>query len=81
MVPANIAVFEKTQRFWIAKSLGVACNLNLADIIGEGSRTVDFLAKETNTHPPSLYRLMRALASDGVFLETESKVFVNNSFI
>jgi len=79
MVPASIAVFEKTQRFWIAKSLGVACDLNLADIIGEGSRTVDFLAKETNTHPPSLYRLMRALASDGVFLETESKVFVNNS--
>lgn len=79
MVPVNIAVFEKTQLFWIAKSLGVACELNLADIIGEGSRSVDFLAKETNTHSPSLYRLLRALASDGIFSEIQPGVFVNTS--
>ncbi len=41
--------------------------------------SVEALAKETNTHPHSLYRLMRALASDGVFLEKEPKVFVNTS--
>jgi len=79
MVPANIAVFEKTQLFWIAKSLGVACELNLADIIGEGSKSVDLLAKETNTHALSLYRLMRALASDGIFSEKQPGVFVNTS--
>jgi len=79
LVPANVAVFEKTQRFWIAKALGIACDLNLADIIGIGSRSVDFLAQETKTHPQSLYRLMRALASDGIFRETEPMVFVNTS--
>ena len=79
LVPANIAVFEKAQRFWISKALGVACNLSLADIIGIGSRSVDFLAQETNTHPQSLCRLMRALASDGIFRETEPMVFVNTS--
>lgn len=79
IVPANVAVFEKTQRFLIAKALGVACELNLADIIGTESRSIDFLAQETNTHPQSLYRLMRALASDGIFWEKESMVFVNTS--
>lgn len=79
MVPANIAVFEKTQLFWIAKSLGVACELNLADLIGEGSRSVDSMAEETNTHAPSLYRLMRALASDGIFFEKQPGIFVNTS--
>jgi tRNA A58 N-methylase Trm61 len=79
MVPANVAVFEKTQNFWIAKSLGVACELNLADHIGENSKSIDLLAKETNTHAPSLYRLMRALASDGIFSESQPGVFVNTS--
>lgn len=79
LVPANVAVFEKTQRFWIAKALGVACDLNIADIIGSGFMSVESLAKETATDAPSLYRLMRALASDGIFREIKPMVFVNTS--
>lgn len=79
LVPANVAVFEKAQKFWIAKALGVASDLNLADIIGSGFMSIESLAKETNTDVSSLYRLMRALASDGIFREIKPMVFVNTS--
>ncbi|MEZ5195751.1 MAG: methyltransferase [Bacteroidales bacterium] len=77
LVPANVAVFEKAQKFWIAKALGVACELNLADIIGSGFMSIDSLARETGTDRSALYRLMRALASDGIFREIKPMVFVN----
>ena len=77
LVPANVAVFEKAQRFWIAKALGVACELNIADIIGSESKTINEIAKKAGTLPEPLYRLMRALASDGVFKETGKRIFIN----
>ena len=77
-VPANMAVFEKSQGFWIAKAIGVACELNLAEILGEEKKTVDEIAKEAGTDPSALYRLMRALAGEGIFKETGQKVFRNN---
>ncbi len=77
LVPANVAVFEKAQRFWIAKALGVACELNLADIVGSESKTINEIANKAETLPQPLYRLMRALASDGVFKETKKQVFIN----
>ena len=76
-VPANVAVFEKAQRFWIAKALGVACELNIADIIDSEPTTINEIAEKSGTLPQPLYRLMRALASDGIFKETEKQVFVN----
>ncbi len=75
-----MAVFEKTQGIWIAKAIGVACELNLAEIIGTENKSVEEIAKQSNTNPSALYRLMRALASEGVFKEVSPKVFVNNSF-
>lgn len=79
LVPSSVAVFEKAQKLWIAKAMGVACQLNLADIIGSGFMSVDALSKETNTDSTSLFRLMRALASDGIFREIKPGVFVNTS--
>ncbi len=79
-VPANMAVFEKTQGVWIARAIGVACELNLAEIIGTEKTSVDEIAKQSNTNPSALYRLMRALAGEGIFKETNPKVFINNNF-
>ena len=79
-VPANMAVFEKARGFWIAKSIGVACELNLAEIIGEQELSVEEIAKQSNTDPSALYRLMRALSSEGIFKETKSKVFQNSDY-
>jgi C-methyltransferase len=40
--------------------------------------TVEELAERTGTHPPSLYRLLRALAGIGVFVEADGRRFASN---
>ena len=49
----------------------VAAQLGLADLLADGWQPVASLASRTRTHPPSLHRLLRALASLGVLDETE----------
>src|ERR1700682_4929837 len=53
--------------YWITQALYVAAKLGLADLIKDGPRPSDDLAVATHTHPRSLYRLLRALASVEVF--------------
>lgn len=79
-VPANMAVFEKSQGFWIAKAISVACELNLAEILGEEKKSLEEIAEEAGVNDSALYRLMRALAGEGIFKETRPKVFKNNHF-
>ncbi len=55
--------------YWIAQALHVAAQLGVADLLADGPRTVADLARATGTHGRSLYRLLRALASEGVFVE------------
>ena len=55
--------------YWISQALYVAAKLGLADLLTSGPRSADDLAQATKTHAPSLYRLLRALASVGVFAD------------
>lgn len=52
---------------WVSMAISVAAKLRIADKLHEGPKTVAQLATECNCHAPSLHRLMRALASVGVF--------------
>ena len=61
--------------YWTSQMVYVAAKLNLAGLIKSGLRTSDDLARATETHPRSLYRLLRGLASLGIFAEGESKQF------
>jgi hypothetical protein len=56
---------------WMVQSLYVVAKLGLADLVKDGPRTADDLAATTDSHPRSLYRLLRALASMGIFVEDE----------
>jgi hypothetical protein len=60
---------------WITKPIYVISELGIADLMCDGPKSVEALAKETNTHAPTLYRLLRALSSVGIFIETEDQVF------
>jgi len=80
LVPANMAVFEIARGFWISKAIGVSCELELSEIVGQKKMPVEEIAKHSNTNPSALYRLMRSLASEGIFKETNPKVFENNDF-
>jgi len=55
--------------YWVSQILYAATKLNLADHLADGPKTADSLAGPTQTHAPSLYRLMRTLASLGVLSE------------
>jgi len=60
---------------WISKPIYVAAELGIADLLTEGSKSIEELAQASQSHAPSLYRMMRALASVGIFCETENKRF------
>jgi len=61
--------------FWVSRAIYVAAELGIADLLASGPRTVADLAATTKTHPPSLYRVLRLLSSEGVFAETEDGRF------
>ncbi|WP_010582669.1 methyltransferase [Schlesneria paludicola] len=61
--------------YWSTQALYVAAKLGLADLLIEGPRSIDDLAQATNTHAPSLYRLLRGLASMGVFADVGNARF------
>ena len=60
---------------WISKPIYVAAELGIADMLGEGPRSIEQLASACRCHSPSLYRMMRALASVGIFRETDGRRF------
>jgi len=62
---------------WISKSIYAVAELGIADILAEEKLNIDQLAAETNSNSISLYRVMRALASVGIFMETDDKHFEN----
>lgn len=61
--------------FRTTRALHTVVLLGLADLLSSGPKTSDILAVETKTHPNSLYRLMRAMASLGIFREDEHRCF------
>ena len=62
---------------WQSCCVGAAAQLELADLLANGPLHVDILAEQTKTHGPSLYRMLRALESTGIFTQTSSRVFAN----
>jgi hypothetical protein len=80
--PAQLEVLspqaQLLQMAWshqISSLVRVAAELKLADHLADGPRTADELAPVTSTHAPSLYRVMRTLASMGLFTEDEKRRF------
>jgi ubiquinone/menaquinone biosynthesis C-methylase UbiE len=61
--------------FAVTQSICAAAKLGIADLLDAGPRTTEELAALTGVDAPSLYRLLRALASVGVFTETAPRTF------
>src|SRR5579859_1147662 len=73
--PPSIAVLELLHGIWVTRSIHLTTDLRLADLLVRGPKSVKELAEATNTHAPSLYRLLRSLAGVGIFRETEPNTF------
>ncbi len=70
-------LLELMSGHWVAQAIHVAAELGLADLVGRRGVPVAELAERTGTDAASLHRLMRALASVGLFAEREPKVYVS----
>jgi len=68
-LPPQFAMLQLITGFWVSRAIYVAAKLGLADLVKGSPKTADELARLTGTHAPSLYRVLRALASVGVFAE------------
>jgi predicted O-methyltransferase YrrM len=55
--------------------IAVIAKLGIADLLKDGPKDVEDLAQATHTHSPSLYRLLRAVASLGIFAEDDQRRF------
>jgi hypothetical protein len=67
--PPHVRVMQLATGYWLSQAMYVAAKLGLADLIASGLKSAAELASATKTHPRALYRLLRALASVGVFTE------------
>jgi len=65
--PANIQLMQLTTACWTSRCLHVIAELGIADAIGDESQSTEALAKATRTQPHALYRVLRLLASVGIF--------------
>lgn len=59
----------------VTQMITVVAELGIADLVSERPCPVSELAAATDTNPDALYRVLRALASQGVFTEVAPRTF------
>jgi len=71
----SVEIMRMIYWYQVSQALHVAATLGVADQLKDGQKSYDVVARACGAHPPSLYRLLRALAAVGVFNETGNKEF------
>jgi O-methyltransferase domain/Dimerisation domain len=74
-VPPQVEIMQMATGYWVSQSLYAAAKLGIADLLKDGPKSYDELATATAVKARPLYRLLRGLASVGVFSETEPGYF------
>jgi hypothetical protein len=75
--PPEMQLLPMVMGRWVSQSLSVAARLNVADLLADGPKAIDAVASQAGANADALYRMLRALASVGVFSECGSKTFSN----
>jgi C-methyltransferase len=60
---------------WVASAVGVAASLGIADLLADGPRTADDLARATGMRAAPLASVLRVLVAVGLFAETAEGTF------
>jgi len=63
----------------VSAALNVALELGIADLLADGPRSTVDLAKDAGVREDGLYRVLRALASAGIFEEQGRRMFALNT--
>lgn len=74
-LPLSAQLIRMSYGFMYTKLVYMAATLNLGERLAQGPRSSDDIARELNFYPPYLYRLMRAIAGEGILTEVEEGVF------
>lgn len=77
-MPPQAMMMQMSMGFIVSQAISVAARLYIADHLKDGAKSIAELARLSETHEPSLYRLMRALASVGVFQKDDEGRFINS---
>ncbi len=73
--PSPPDLFQMTTGYWVSQAIYVAAKLGIADLLKDGPQSCVALATATGADAASLFRLMRALASVGVFSYVRTDCF------
>jgi hypothetical protein len=74
-LPPHAQLVHMATAHWTSHILYVTAKLNLADHLAQGPKHAEDLAALTNTHAPSLRRLLRTLAHLGLVAEQGTTAF------
>src|SRR5262249_47718039 len=74
-VPPAAVLRRMTSAYWTSQAIYVTTRLGIPDLLANRPQTSEALAAATDTHAPSLYRLLRAVASLGLLEENETRQF------
>lgn len=74
-VPPQAIVLDYLCGMMRTQAIHHATRLRIAELVEDGPKSIAALAEATQTHAPSLVRLLRALASIGFFAEVETECF------
>lgn len=77
--PPYVPLLQMIVGNWVSGAIGAAARLRVADHVGEAPTSTADLAAATGSHEPSLFRLMRGLASVGIFAEQGPRRFVHTT--
>src|SRR5262245_28809685 len=67
--PPEAVLLQHFSGYRIPSLLLEVGRLGIPDLLSDGPRSVDALARETQLDPDALYRVLRLLASYGIFSE------------
>lgn len=73
--PPPPALFQMATAYWLSQAIYVAAKLGIADLLADGPQSSVALANATRSDSCSMFRLLRALASVGVFLQVDTDSF------
>jgi hypothetical protein len=68
-MPPEVELLSHITGLWRSRAVYVAAKLGVADALRDGPRPVAEIAAAVGAHPGALHRLLRALASLGIFAE------------
>jgi hypothetical protein len=74
-LPASAQLMQMIGGKWLSRAISAAAEFGIADRLNDGPKSTAELAGTCGAHEPSLYRLLRALASVGIFEETARRQF------